>query len=81
MRESILYPKDNSRTQLYLHLKRILMDRWKFNIYRGVRPKKNGQLKISLRTNYTAAHLSGFWMNVKLISKDYSIDDFVISYM
>lgn len=60
--------KDNTRALFYLNLKGCLGTTWDFRIYRGIRWKKNGQLKVSFKIK-NCPHISSYWVNVELTSK------------
>nr|P13778.1 RecName: Full=Trans-acting factor B; AltName: Full=REP1 [Zygosaccharomyces rouxii]CAA26244.1 unnamed protein product [Zygosaccharomyces rouxii] len=72
--EDFFMQTKDTRARLYLDLKGCLGSSWKFSIYRGVRCKQNGQLKVSLKPS-NSGHLSGFWVNIKMTSQGNTLDD------
>lgn len=69
--------KDTARALFYINLKECLGTSWEFRIYRGIRCKKNGQLKVSFKIK-NCPHISSYWVNIELTSKDNILDDILL---
>lgn len=75
--KNFVQQKNTARSHFYLSLKECLGSSWKLRIYRGIRWKKNGQLRASFKT-LEYSHISSFWVNIELISRENALDDIIL---
>lgn len=77
--EDFLTQTKDIRARLYLDLKGCLGSSLKFNIYRGLRCKQSGQLKVSLKPS-NSGHLSGYLVNIELTLRDSTLGDILLEF-